>query len=156
MYQVRPIGWVRKSEGRATIEIEPRYQPALLGVDELDSIWVLYWLDRNDNPEGRSILRVHPRRNPENPLRGVFATRAPRRPNPIGLTVVRLLRVEDATLHVAGVDVLDGTPLLDLKPYVPAFDAHAEARDGWLGPCLDAREDGAPPPTADDRFHRGT
>ena len=64
--------------------------------------------------------------------RGVFATRAPTRPNPIGLSVVRLLRVEQSTLHVENVDIIDGTPLLDIKPYVPEFDHYAADRVGWL------------------------
>lgn len=80
-YEVWPIGWVRKTEVRTFIEIDKKYQPALMGVEELDSIWVLYWFDRNDTPEKRAILQVHPRGNPDNPLRGVFATRSPFRPN---------------------------------------------------------------------------
>lgn len=64
--------------------------------------------------------------------RGVFATRAPSRPNPIGLSVVLLARVDGCTLHLGNVDILDGTPLLDLKPYVPGFDRPARARAGWL------------------------
>jgi tRNA-Thr(GGU) m(6)t(6)A37 methyltransferase TsaA len=68
--------------------------------------------------------------------RGVFATRAPRRPNAIGLSVVQLDRVEEGVLHIQNVDMLDGTPLLDIKPYVPAFDAPAGVSTGWLGPVI--------------------
>jgi tRNA (Thr-GGU) A37 N-methylase len=82
------VGWIRKSSGKTYIEIEQRYQPALMGVEELRSIWVLYWFDRNDTPEKRSVLQVHPRGNPDNPLRGVFATRSPLRPNLIALSQV--------------------------------------------------------------------
>jgi tRNA-Thr(GGU) m(6)t(6)A37 methyltransferase TsaA len=64
--------------------------------------------------------------------RGVFSTRAPKRPNPIGLSIVRLITIEEATLLIEDVDVLDGTPLLDIKPYVPAFDHRPDARSGWL------------------------
>jgi tRNA (adenine37-N6)-methyltransferase len=64
--------------------------------------------------------------------RGVFSTRAPKRPNPIGLSIVRLITIEEATLSIEDVDVLDGTPLLDIKPYVPAFDHRPGARSGWL------------------------
>jgi tRNA-Thr(GGU) m(6)t(6)A37 methyltransferase TsaA len=64
--------------------------------------------------------------------RGIFATRSPRRPNPIGLSIVRLVRVEGGTLHIEDVDVADGTPLLDIKPYVPTFDVREEASIGWL------------------------
>jgi len=64
--------------------------------------------------------------------RGVFATRAPRRPNPIGLSVVRLNRIEGGVVHIENVDILDGTPLIDIKPYVPEFDAQDDVRAGWL------------------------
>ena len=64
--------------------------------------------------------------------RGLFATRAPARPNPIGLSAVRLLSIEGNTLQVEDVDMLDGTPLLDIKPYVPAFDSYPNARAGWV------------------------
>jgi len=78
--------------------------------------------------------------------RGLFATRAPARPNPIGLSIVRLERIEADTLHVLDVDMLDGTPLLDIKPFVPAFDARDQARIGWLTNNLNrlemARDDG--------------
>ncbi|MHB9030160.1 MAG: tRNA (N6-threonylcarbamoyladenosine(37)-N6)-methyltransferase TrmO [Candidatus Latescibacterota bacterium] len=80
--------------------------------------------------------------------RGVFATRAPRRPNQIGLSVVRLERIENAALHVRGIDLVDGAPLLDIKPYAPAFDAAGEYRSGWIADALnkEARR------VADDRF----
>ena len=68
--------------------------------------------------------------------RGLFATRAPRRPNPIGISVVRLVRIEGPVVHFLGADVLDGTPLLDIKPYVPKFDAYPEATEGWLAESL--------------------
>jgi tRNA (adenine37-N6)-methyltransferase len=64
--------------------------------------------------------------------RGLFATRAPKRPNPIGLSIVQLDKIEDGVLHIQSVDILDGTPLLDIKPYVPEFDAQMEVRTGWL------------------------
>jgi tRNA (Thr-GGU) A37 N-methylase len=64
--------------------------------------------------------------------RGLFSTRAPRRPNPIGLSIVRLVKVEGLTIHLLDVDVLDGTPLLDIKPWVPEFDAKQKTRSGWL------------------------
>jgi len=80
--------------------------------------------------------------------RGLFATRAPRRPNPIGLSVVRLVRIQGSTLEVEDVDVVDGTPLLDLKPYVPGFDAPAGVRCGWL----EERAGAAGRIRADERF----
>lgn len=115
-YEVSPIGWVRKSEGKVTIEIEPRYQPALLGLDQFDSIWVFYWFDRNDTAEKRNILQVHPRRNPDNPLRGVFATRAPVRPNLIALSRCRIVSIDGTTITIDGIDAYPDTPVLDIKP----------------------------------------
>ncbi len=116
-YAVSPIGWVRKEAGRTFIEIAPRYQAALLGIDELSSLWVLYWFDRNDTPEKRAVLQVHPRGNPENPLRGVFATRSPLRPNLIALSQVKLLAVRGNRIEIDGIDAYADTPVLDLKPY---------------------------------------
>ena len=98
-YQVHPIGWVRKAHGRTTIEVNERYLPALLGVDQLDS-----------------ILQVHPRRNPENPLRGVFATRAPVRPNLIALSRCRVLSVRGNVVEIDDIDAFADTPVLDIKP----------------------------------------
>ena len=100
---VRPIGRVRKSEDRSTIVIDERYQPALLGMEALDAVWVLYWFDRNDNPAARSVLQVHPTGNPENPLRGVFATRSPFRPNLIALSRVKSLAVCDNVMEIDGI-----------------------------------------------------
>jgi len=116
VYAVHPIGWVRKTEGGTTIVIDERYQPALLGVEALDAIWVLYWLDRNDNAAGRSVLQVHPRGDPQNPLRGVFATRSPFRPNLIALSRVKILAVRDNVIEIDGIDAYPDTPVLDLKP----------------------------------------
>ena len=116
LYQVHPIGWVRKEGDRTTIVVDPRYQPSLLGVADLSSIWVLYWFDRNDTPEKRSILQVHPRRDTEIPVRGVFATRAPVRPNLIGLSRCRVLSVEGNVIEIDGIDAFPDTPVLDIKP----------------------------------------
>jgi tRNA-Thr(GGU) m(6)t(6)A37 methyltransferase TsaA len=117
VYEVRPIGWIRKADGRTTIEVESQYLPALLGVEELAAIWVLYWFDRNDTPAKRSILQVHPRGNPANPLRGVFATRAPVRPNLIALSRYRVLSVRDNIIEIDDIDAFPDTPVLDIKPY---------------------------------------
>ena len=93
-------------------------------------------MPRFNAPSGYA-LRVKPFLDQH--LRGIFATRHPRRPNPIGLSVVRLAARHGATLEVEGIDVLDGTPLLDIKPYVPEFDCKADAQAGWYD---DRPEDG--------------
>lgn len=115
-YNVQPIGWIRKSAGKTIIEIDKRYQPGLMGIEELRSIWVVYWFDRNDTPEKRSVLLVHPRGNPETPLRGVFATRSPLRPNLIALSQVGVLGVKDNVIEIDDIDAFADTPVLDLKP----------------------------------------
>ncbi|MDP1652520.1 MAG: tRNA (N6-threonylcarbamoyladenosine(37)-N6)-methyltransferase TrmO [Rhodocyclaceae bacterium] len=115
-YTMQPVGWVRKSGGKTFIEIDQRYQPALLGVDKLQSLWVLWWFDRNDTPEKRAILQVHPRGDTDRPLRGVFATRSPYRPNLIALTQVDVIAVRDNLIEIDGIDAFADTPVLDLKP----------------------------------------
>ena len=116
VFEVRPVGWIRKAEGRTTIEIDARYASAMLGLEDLDTIWVLYWFDRNDTPAKRSILQVHPRRDPDNPLLGVFATRAPVRPNLIALSRCRILSIEATSIEIDGIDAFPDTPVLDIKP----------------------------------------
>jgi len=116
VYEVSPVGWVRKTDDRTIIEVDKRYQSALLGVGDLDAIWVLYWFDRNDTPDRRAILQVHPRRNPENPLLGVFATRAPVRPNLIAVSRCRVISVQDNIITIDDIDAFPDTPVLDIKP----------------------------------------
>ena len=116
VYEVSPIGWVRKSGDRTTLEIRKEYQAAMLGLDELEEIWVFYWFDRHDSEGQRAILQVHPRRNPDNPLRGVFATRAPVRPNLIALSRCRVISVQDNIIEIDYIDAYPDTPLLDIKP----------------------------------------
>lgn len=127
------------AEGR--VVVEAAWAEALDDLDGFERIWLLYWMDRVDGAR----TKVVPYRDVHE--RGLFATRSPCRPNPIGLSVVRLVRREGTVLHVADVDVLDGTPLLDVKPYVPAFDAHPGSRAGWFDLTTSDRR------TADDRFH---
>ena len=116
VFEVKPIGWVRKTGNRTVIEVHKRYQRAMLGIDALDVIWVLYWFDRNDTPDQRSILQVHPRGNPDNPLRGVFATRAPVRPNLIALSRCRIISVRANVIEIDYIDAFPDTPVLDIKP----------------------------------------
>jgi len=114
-YEVHPIGWVRKTDDRTTIVVDKKYQDALLGVDKLSEIWVIWWFDRNDTPEKRSILQVHPRGNKNNPIRGVFATHSPVRPNLIAVTRCKIISVKDNVIEIEGIDAFPDTPVLDLK-----------------------------------------
>ena len=94
---------------------------------------MFYWFHENDTPEERRTLQVHPRRDPANPFTGVFACRAPVRPNLIGFTACRIVKVKGNVVEVADLDARDGTPILDLKPYIPNGDAIPEARTPeWL------------------------
>lgn len=122
----------------ATIELEPgrSFEFALSDIEAWRYLWVLFWFDRSEGWHPK----VRPPRSRQR--RGVFATRAPHRPNPIGLSVVELVRVEGLTLHVRDVDILDGTPVLDLKPYVAYTDAVPDAGAGWLE--AEARQDPGP------------
>jgi tRNA-Thr(GGU) m(6)t(6)A37 methyltransferase TsaA len=109
------------------VEVLPGYEAGLEDVDRFSHIILLYFF--HDAEPGYE-LTVTPFLDDQS--KGLFATRFPRRPNSIGLSVVRLVRREDRVLHVQGIDVLDGTPLLDIKPYVPPFDAFPGATLGWL------------------------
>jgi tRNA-Thr(GGU) m(6)t(6)A37 methyltransferase TsaA len=108
------------------IEIEPEYCDGLSDLHEFSHIILIYHFHRST---GYS-LRVKPFMDDE--LHGVFATRAPKRPNPIGISVVKLVKVEGCNLFIEDVDIVDGTPLLDIKPYVPEFDDIKVERIGWL------------------------
>jgi tRNA-Thr(GGU) m(6)t(6)A37 methyltransferase TsaA len=109
-----------------SIEIAPKYVDGLRHIQGFSHIILLYAFHLSKG----SSLKVTPFL--DNHSHGVFATRAPRRPNPIGLSVVRLIGVEGRILHIRNVDIVDGTPLLDIKPYVPDFDVHKVDRIGWL------------------------
>ena len=109
------------------IVIDPEYEAGLQDIETFSHVIVLYAFDRSSgwNPTVQTPW--------EEKRHGVFATRSPRRPNPIGMTVVRLTRRSGATLHVQGLDAFDGTVVLDLKPFVPRFDGVEDASHGWLG-----------------------
>jgi tRNA-Thr(GGU) m(6)t(6)A37 methyltransferase TsaA len=130
---MNPVGIVKKQGQRAWLEIYPEYAPALSGLQGFSHLWVFYWFHENDTPEQRRTLQVHPRRDPANPLTGVFACRSPERPNLIGFTACRIIKVEGNVVEVADLDARDQTPILDLKPYIPQGDAIPEAvTPEWL------------------------
>jgi tRNA-Thr(GGU) m(6)t(6)A37 methyltransferase TsaA len=111
---------------KGAVEVFEAFQGGLKDLDGFSHVVLLYHFHRS---RGFS-LHVVPFMDSK--PRGLFATRAPKRPNPIGLSVVRLEKIEDGVLHIRNVDILDGTPLLDIKPYVPKFDALKKVRTGWL------------------------
>jgi tRNA-Thr(GGU) m(6)t(6)A37 methyltransferase TsaA len=148
-YPMRPIGFVRspyrdavevpkgcgaRHEADGILEILPEYEPGLTDIEGFSHLFVLWVFDR---AEGFELLATPPT---DTTPHGIFATRAPRRPNPLGLTVVKLLRRDGCRLHVHGVDMLDGTPILDVKPYLSGV-APEELRRGWLAEA-EGRKDG--------------
>jgi tRNA-Thr(GGU) m(6)t(6)A37 methyltransferase TsaA len=140
MFSSQPIGFVRspyqdasevprglgaKHEAEGVLRILPEFEQGLTDIEGFSHLFVLWEFDRS---HGFELLARPPS---DNRAHGVFATRSPRRPNPIGLTVVELLRREGAELHVRGVDMLDGTPILDIKPLLSGIPSE-RLRRGWL------------------------
>ena len=111
-----------QSDAVCTLDLDPRYRPALQNVEGATHLIVLYWMDR----AARALVRQQPRH--AGGSRGTFSLRSPARPNPIALAVVERLGIEGAQVRVRGLDCLDGTPLLDIKPYYASTDARPEAR----------------------------
>ena len=133
-YTLRPIGTVKKHAGRTTLAIGEAFRPALLGLDGFSHVIVFYWFDKNDTPQKRSVLQVHPRGNAANPRTGVFATRSPVRPNLIAMSVCRVLSVKGGTVEIDKIDAFAESPLLDLKPYIPRIDCVPDAKTPkWVG-----------------------
>ncbi len=155
-YACKPIGLIRSpfheargtpiqppmaADVEGTVELFEEYAPGLKDLEGFDRIWLVYCFDRAEWL-GEMIVTPYLDTVP----RGLFATRAPSRPNRIGLSSVRLVSVEGNSLNVRGIDVLDRTPLLDIKPYVARFDCFASTRAGWLDSVTSDRT------VADDRF----
>jgi tRNA (adenine37-N6)-methyltransferase len=127
----------------ARIELLPGLEDMLPGLADFDRIWVVFVFHLN---QGHGARARSPR--DASATRGLFATRSPHRPNPIGLSCLRLTGVEGRVLHVLGVDILDHSPVLDVKPYVPYADAFPDARAGWLENRVpDEPDHYEPPPT---------
>ena len=122
--------------------MRPEFVAGLEDLAGFDRIWLIYWFHR----AAPAKMSVVPYRDTVE--RGLFATRAPARPNALGLSCVRLLSIEGNVLQIAEVDILDDTPLLDLKPYVPQYDNYPVQRCGWVDTVPDK------PVVADDRFER--
>lgn len=119
-------------DGTATLAIVPEQKPeqSLAGLEKFSHVWLLSYLHLNTNK--RVVHKVHPPRLRGGTI-GVFASRSPHRPNQIGLSVARLVKIEGDTLHLSGLDLIDGTPIVDVKPYMPEADCILEATRGWTG-----------------------
>jgi tRNA-Thr(GGU) m(6)t(6)A37 methyltransferase TsaA len=121
-----PIQSVAARDVEGVVELYPQYAEGLRDIEGFSHLILIYHFHLSD----KSSLIVRPYL--DDGTHGVFATRAPARPNPIGISVVRLVRVDGTRLHITGVDILDGTPVLDIKPYIPQFDAVETEKIGWL------------------------
>ncbi len=129
-------------DARGEVVLDEEFTDALDDLDGFERVWLIFWFHRS----GPHRLKVVPYRDTQE--RGLFATRAPIRPNPIGLSAVRLVSREKNRLVVEGLDILDGTPLLDIKPYIPRADAFPDAKAGWFEKSANLRE------VADERFYQ--
>ena len=144
-FRFEPIGFVKTgagnypqeaprqavyAENEGVIELEPghNFEQALEDLDGFERIWLIFVFDRNHNWSPKILPPDGSDRK-----RGVFGTRSPHRPNPVGISSVELLGIEGLRIRVRNLDLLDGTPILDIKPYVPAADAFPEAKVGWRG-----------------------
>ncbi len=140
MFTMQPIGIIRspytdssqipkgcgaRHEAEGVLEVDAKFEAGLTDIEGFSHLYVIWVFDK---VQGYDLLATPPT---DNKTHGVFATRSPRRPNPIGLTVVRLLSREGRQLRVSGVDMLDGTPVLDIKPYLSSVAAE-DLRRGWL------------------------
>jgi len=137
-----PIQPAGASGIQGTIEIFPEFQEGLSDLEGFSHIILLYHFHQVDSVK----LTVTPFLDTQ--PRGLFATRAPKRPNPIGLSVVKLVKREGNILHIENIDILDGTPLLDIKPHIPAFEPDADIRVGWL----EKTQGGVREKRSDERF----
>jgi tRNA-Thr(GGU) m(6)t(6)A37 methyltransferase TsaA len=130
-FYLNPVGTVRKTDEKAWLEIFDKYGDALLGLDGFSHIYVFYWFDQNDSAEKRKTLQVHPRKDPANPLSGVFATHSPRRPNLIAFTLCKIKSIVGNVIHIEEIDAYDGSPVIDIKCYIPQSVSDARLPD-WV------------------------
>lgn len=130
-----PKGLGAQHEAEGVLKILPEFEAGLTDIEGFSHLFVLWEFDQS---RGFELLGTPPS---DNRRHGVFATRSPRRPNPVGLTVVELLRREGANLHVRGVDMLDGTPILDIKPYLTSIPQE-KLRRGWLAEAEERKKNG--------------
>ncbi len=137
-----PIQPCRSVGNKGYIELDPKWVEGLKDLDGFDRVWLIYHFNRAADP----MMSVIPYRDVV--AHGIFATRVPARPNPIGMSNVRIDRIEGNIIHLLDVDILDGTPLLDIKPYVPQYDNYDVKRCGWIDNVPDK------PVVADARFEK--
>jgi tRNA-Thr(GGU) m(6)t(6)A37 methyltransferase TsaA len=122
------IGIVEDADELSKVKIFPEFCEGLQHLNNFSHVIILYWFHLRDNEKERSVLKVIPRRHPGAPEVGVFASRSPSRPNLIGFCVAKLVKMEECTLTVKGLDALQNSPIIDIKPYIPRADCILKAR----------------------------
>jgi len=132
-YVISPIGIIKKKGEAAEIIVYDAYTDGLLGLEGFSHISVLYWFHENDTAEKRRTLQVHPRRNPENPLTGVFATHSPLRPNLVAVSLCKIVSIDGNRIRVEGIDAIDSSPVIDIKCHIPDREFETGVRvPGWV------------------------
>lgn len=126
--ELKFIGVVEDAGELSKVKIFPEFCAGLQRLNDFSHIIILYWFHLRDEENERRVLRVIPKRHPGAPQVGVFASRSPSRPNPIGFCVVELVKIEECTLTVKGFDALENSPIIDIKPYIPRADSIPEAQ----------------------------
>jgi len=119
---------VKASEQEAEVHVFPEFCAGLKGITGFSHLIILYWMHLRDHKKERQILLVFPRKHAVDIEAGVFACRSPSRPNPVGLCVVQLMKIEKCVLTVKGLDAVEGSPIVDIKPYLPKADCVPDAR----------------------------
>jgi tRNA-Thr(GGU) m(6)t(6)A37 methyltransferase TsaA len=127
-FEIFPVGSIKKAGGKTFVHIHEPYKDGLLGLGQFSHILVFFWFHKNDNREGRSALRVHPRGNRNNPLTGVFATRSPVRPNLLGIAACRVVSIQGPVIEVDKIDAFHGTPVIDIKPCLSPGDVEVNLK----------------------------
>ncbi len=131
--KLRFIGVVEHADELSKVRIHSEFCSGLKSLNDFSHVIILYWFHLRDNKKERSTLQVVPRRHPGAPQVGVFSSRSPSRPNPIGICVTELVKIEECTLTVKGLDALESSPIIDIKPYIPRADSVPDARaPGWV------------------------
>jgi len=132
-FYIVPIGVIEKQQDETFIRIYDPYTDGLLGIEGFSHVYVLYWFNKNDTPENRKMLQVHPRKDNRNPLTGVFATHSPLRPNLIALTLCKIISIEGNLILIEAIDAFDGSPVIDIKAYIPEKINEADIRlPSWV------------------------
>jgi tRNA-Thr(GGU) m(6)t(6)A37 methyltransferase TsaA len=122
-----PLGVVQREGNRTFLVLNERFAPGLVSLDDFSHVMVFYWCDRNDTPDKRAFLQGY-RQGKANPLTGVFATRSPARPNPIAITTCQIISIRENVVEIKWIDAFDGSPIVDLKPYIPRNDSFPTAK----------------------------